>query len=116
MNKGYRQGQILKLIRSKSVHTQEEIAKELKSQGIGATQVTLSRDIRELGLVKVSDDGVHPRYAPVETVAPPIHTKPEAIVARLVRRVGWSGNLLVVKTDPGEASPVGIAIDRLGWP
>ena len=48
MNKSYRQGQILKLIRSKPIHTQEELAQELKNLGIDATQVTLSRDIREL--------------------------------------------------------------------
>ena len=56
MNKTFRQGQILKLIRSKRVLTQEDLARELKdSYGIKTTQVTLSRDIRELGLLKTQD-------------------------------------------------------------
>ena len=50
MTKTYRHGQILKLIRGKRIHTQDELAQELKNQGIAATQVTLSRD--------------HPRPAP----------------------------------------------------
>src|SRR5258708_2535295 len=55
MNKNYRHGQILKLIRSKRIHTQDELAKALRSIGVPATQVTLSRDIRELGLVKTAE-------------------------------------------------------------
>jgi transcriptional regulator of arginine metabolism len=49
MSKSYRQGQILKLVRSKQINTQDELANELKSLGIAATQVTLSRDIRDPG-------------------------------------------------------------------
>ncbi len=45
-----------------------------------------------------------------------MHLKASAILARLVRKIESSGNLLVVKTDPGEASPVGLALDRMGWP
>src|ERR1043166_1890050 len=55
MTKSYRQGQILKLIRAKRIATQEELAQELKNQGIAATQVTLSRDIRDLRLVKTRE-------------------------------------------------------------
>ena len=55
MNKSYRHGQILKLVRSRSLRTQEELARALRAVGIPATQVTLSRDIRELGLVKTPD-------------------------------------------------------------
>ena len=55
MNKSYRQSQILKLLRARHVHTQEDLAKALAAQGIRATQVTLSRDIRELGLVKTAE-------------------------------------------------------------
>ena len=52
MNKAYRQSQILKLIRGRNLHTQDELARALRGLNIPATQVTLSRDIRELGLVK----------------------------------------------------------------
>ena len=55
MSKSYRQGQILKLIRTKPIHTQDELAQELKKAGLVTTQVTLSRDLRELGLAKTID-------------------------------------------------------------
>ena len=54
MNKTYRQGQILKLIRNGKIHTQEKLSQELALLGIEATQVTLSRDIRELNLSKTA--------------------------------------------------------------
>ncbi len=111
-----RQKAILELVAGRTVATQAELRELLKARGVGADQATLTRDIRELGLVKASEDGVHVRYTPVEAVAPPVHPKATAIVARLVRGVEASGNLLVVKTDAGEAAPVGLALDRMGWP
>lgn len=114
--KAERQGAILEVVAGRAVATQAELKGLLKARGIAADQATLSRDIRELGLVKASDDGIHARYAPMESVAPPVHARPGAILSRLVRKVEGSGNLVVVKTDPGEASPVGLALDRLGWP
>lgn len=114
--KGERQKAILDVIAKAAVATQAELKGLLRARGIEADQATLSRDIRELGLVKASDDGAHYRYAPLEAVAPPAHMKASTILARLVRKIECSGNLVVVKTDPGEASPVGLALDRMGWP
>ena len=65
MTKTYRQGQILKLIRTKKITTQEELAHELKTLGIAATQVTLSRDLRDLRLVKTREG--YQEMAPEET-------------------------------------------------
>lgn len=113
--KADRQKAILDVIAKTAVATQTELKELLKARGIEADQATLSRDIRELGLVKASEDGSHSRYAPVEAVTPPVHMRASAILARLVRKIDCSGNLLVVKTDPGEASPVGLALDRMGW-
>jgi len=103
------------VIAKQAVATQSELKELLKERGIEADQATLSRDIRELGLVKASDDGAHYRYAPVEAVSPPAGTKAATTLARLVRKIDCSGNLLVVKSDPGEASPIGLALDRMGW-
>jgi transcriptional regulator of arginine metabolism len=111
-----RQNAILDVIAKHAVATQAELKDRLRERGLSADQATLSRDIRELGVVKASEDGAHYRYAPVEAVAPPVHLKASAILARLVRKIESSGNLLVLKTDPGEASPVGLALDRMGWP
>ena len=110
-----RQKAILDVIARQAVATQSELKELLKERGIEADQATLSRDIRELGLVKASDDGAHYRYAPVEAVTPPAGTKAATTLARLVRKIDCSGNLLVVKSDPGEASPIGLALDRMGW-
>ncbi|HEV3029185.1 MAG TPA: arginine repressor [Planctomycetota bacterium] len=114
--KADRQNAILDVIAKHAVATQAELKDRLKERGIEADQATLSRDIRELGVVKASEDGAHYRYAPVEAVGPPTHVKASAILVRLVRKIECSGNLLVVKTDPGEASPAGLALDRMSWP
>ncbi len=111
-----RQKAILDAVGRGAVATQQELKELLKARGIEVDQATISRDIKELGLVKVSDDGVHYKYAPVEAVALHATHRPSDIVARFVRNAEASGNLLVVKTDIGEASPVSLAIDRLGWP
>jgi transcriptional regulator of arginine metabolism len=111
-----RQNALLDVIAKHAVATQAELKDRLRERGIEADQATLSRDIRELGVVKASEDGAHYRYAPLEAVAPPVHLKASAILARLVRKIDTSGNLLVIKTDPGQASPVGLALDRMGWP
>jgi transcriptional regulator of arginine metabolism len=114
-SKADRQNALLDVIAKHAVATQAELKDRLKDRGIEADQATLSRDIRELGLIKASDDGAHYRYAPVESVAPQGHLKASTMLARLVRKIECSGNLLVIKTDPGEASPLGLALDRMGW-
>jgi transcriptional regulator of arginine metabolism len=110
MNKTYRQGQILNLIRSRPVHTQEELARELQQQyGIPATQVTLSRDIRDLGLIKTPDG-----YRQV-AAAPP-GPEFEAVVANFLRDVRQAQNLLVLRTSPGNANTLAIALDQENLP
>jgi transcriptional regulator of arginine metabolism len=113
--KADRQNALLDVIAKHAISTQAELKDRLKDLGIEADQATISRDIRELGLIKTSEDGAHYRYAPVESLGPS-HSKPSVTLARQVRKIECSGNLLVIKTDAGEASPVGIALDRMGWP
>lgn len=108
MNKNYRQGQIQKLIRVKPVHTQEDLARELKeNHGIQTTQVTLSRDIRELGLVKTSDG-----YRQMEAVSGPDFAN---VVAEFLWDVRSAQNLVVLKTSPANASSVAVALDQEEW-
>ena len=109
MNKAFRQGQILNLIRTRDVRTQEELAAALRSQGIAATQVTLSRDIRELGLVKTAQG-----YAEPGAAAP---AGPDfAQVAReFLRDVKVAQNLLVLRTPPGHANALASALDHADW-
>jgi transcriptional regulator of arginine metabolism len=113
MNKSYRQSQILKLIRAHSLHTQEDLAQALGRLNVSATQVTLSRDIRELGLVKTPAG-----YTEVGGDAPPVPSGPE--VGTLAREVlldaRQAQNLLVLKTLPANANALAAALDREDWP
>ena len=109
MTKTYRQGQILKLIRSKRIGTQEELSQELKSQGIAATQVTLSRDIRDLGLLKTPEG-----YRQVEAAPPRLSV--ETIAAELLQDVRVAQNLIVLRTSPGNANALAVALDKADWP
>jgi transcriptional regulator of arginine metabolism len=108
MTKSYRQGQILKLIRSRNVSTQEDLAAALKEVGVDATQVTLSRDIREMGLVKAADG-----YR-----ALPSQQRPEdlaAVSAEFLRDVRMAQNQIVLRTAPGHASSLAVALDSANW-
>jgi len=109
MTKTYRQGQILKLIRAKRISTQEDIAHELAKQGIAATQVTLSRDIRDLRLVKTRDG--YQEMAPEET-------GPEfaLLAAEFLLDVLIAQNLVILKTSPGHANSVAVSLDGERWP
>jgi transcriptional regulator of arginine metabolism len=107
MRKAYRQAQILKLIRGRSIATQEELAEELAAAGVEASQVTLSRDIRELGLVKTAA-GYHE----------PSANGPESnrdnlprVLQEFLRDIRVAQNLVVLKTIPGGAQPVARALD-----
>jgi transcriptional regulator of arginine metabolism len=111
MNKSFRQGQIQKLIRAKQIHTQDELATELRHVGVPATQVTLSRDIRELGLVKTGAGYVEPGDA-----APAVRTDVAAAVRDTVLDIRVAQNLLVLRTPPAHANLVASALDQAEWP
>ncbi|HZQ54765.1 MAG TPA: ArgR family transcriptional regulator [Bryobacteraceae bacterium] len=105
MNKNFRQGQILKIIRSKDIFTQDELARELSQLGIQTTQVTLSRDMRELGLVKTPEG-----YRQLPTEAP--HDDLGNVANELLQDLRVAQNLVVLRTSPGNANSLAIAIDH----
>lgn len=113
-SKAERQRAILRIIRERSVGTQEELAALLSAEGFEVTQATVSRDIRELRLVKVASEGGGYRYA-----EPPASPPPDALgraqraFREFVVDVAFSGNLIVVKTLPGSAQVVAAALDEL---
>jgi transcriptional regulator of arginine metabolism len=109
MNKAYRQGQILRLIRTRTIRTQQELARELRRLGIRATQVTLSRDIRELGLVKTPQG--------YRQLTPGVGGPGLAqLAAEFLHDARAAQNLVVLKTSPGHANTVAVALDREDWP
>jgi transcriptional regulator of arginine metabolism len=105
MNKSFRHGQILKIIHRKQIHTQDELARELAQLGIQTTQVTLSRDMRELGLVKTADGY---RQLRAEPNGPPLDT----VANEYLLDIRVAQNLVVLETSPGHASTLAIAIDH----
>jgi transcriptional regulator of arginine metabolism len=108
MNKNYRQSQILKIIRTRNVHTQDDLAAALKTVGIPAAQVTLSRDIRELGLVKTHDGY---RQIVPKAAGPSL----AVVAAELLQDIRVAQNLVVLRTAPGHANSLASALDRAAW-
>lgn len=106
-----RQGKILEIVRMHSVRSQEELSSLLGTEGVPVTQSTLSRDIRELGLVKVRGRYQLPGSAP--PAAPNEHLR--RALEQYVLSTGVSGNIVVVKTSPGNAHPIGVVLDAAQW-
>jgi transcriptional regulator of arginine metabolism len=111
MNKAYRHGQILNLVRARNLHTQEELADALRAQGIAATQVTLSRDIRELGLVKTPEG-----YSQTPNPSAPSVPGFDSIAREFLLDVRLAQNLLVLRTPPGHANALASALDHAEFP
>jgi len=102
---------ILELISTRAIHTQEELAEALASEGWEVTQSSVSRDIAALRLIKAG--GAYRRAAAVATAVNP----DERRIADGVLTVDRAGEALVVlHTPPGEANRVAVAVDRLAWP
>ncbi len=110
-----RHHKILELISKREIGTQGELAEALEKSGFSVTQATLSRDIRELGLVKIASQGVY-RYASRQNISATSPTTTHATLAsvkRFVRDIDWSGTTVVIITDSGAAAHVAEAIDQL---
>ena len=109
-----RHAAVLELIGAHQVGSQEELRKLLRKREIDVTQATLSRDLRELGVVRVSgDDGA--RYALPETVANEAIPAVESLLPRFFSSIDGVGELIVLKTLASGAQPVSEAIDAAGW-
>ncbi|HEX4167045.1 MAG TPA: ArgR family transcriptional regulator [Bryobacteraceae bacterium] len=105
MNKSFRQGQILKILRAKEIYTQDELARELSLNNIQTTQVTLSRDMRELGLVKTA--GGYRQFS-AERSGPSL----EEVANEYLLDIRIAQNIVVLRTSPGNANTLAAAIDR----
>lgn len=115
MDNLYRRNQILEILQSEIVTTQEELRKKLARRGIRVTQATVSRDIEELGLIKTRA-GYRRAEAP-RRVAASAPLPPASIVLKeFVRDVLQAATLVIVKTHPGNAHSVAVALDAARWP
>ena len=113
--KPQRHAAILELVRERRVPSQEVLRELLSARGIEVAQATLSRDIRELGLVKVPDENGGSVYTLPAGVTDPAPTLARLLPSLYLGADGV-GNLLVVKTLVGGAQPVAVGIDWEEWP
>jgi transcriptional regulator of arginine metabolism len=118
-----RHARITALIRSRPIHSQTELAGLLVADGMQVTQATLSRDLEELGAVKLrGTDGGPAWYAIPEDGDPPLRPAEQApnrlvrLLRELVTSSDHSGNLAVLRTPPGAAQFLASALDRSGVP
>jgi transcriptional regulator of arginine metabolism len=112
-HKRFRQGQILKVLANQPVASQDELRRELVHLGVRVTQATLSRDLRELRLVKTAEGYRSLVHAAGEESAP------LPAVGRAVKEflldMRPAQNMLVLKTPPGGAQPLAAAVDAEHW-
>ena len=114
--KASRQAAILDLVETEPITSQELLRERLRIQGIEATQATLSRDIRDLGLVKRAAEGAYRPARSAESGAAESRAALERAVRDYLRSQEAVEQLVVLKTDPGQAQPLAIAIDRARLP
>ena len=116
LTKNQRQHRITKLLETQPVTSQAQLVGLLAEQGVEATQTTVSRDLDDLGAVKVRLPGGETAYAlpelPTHQLAPEDHLR--RVLGEWVVEVAHSGNLVVLRTPPGSAHVVGSALDRSG--
>jgi transcriptional regulator of arginine metabolism len=116
--KQLRQRQIRDLLDQRLIRTQQELAAALRERGFRATQATISRDVTELGLIKVNREGIQAYALPPRLIE--AETSGEDRLRKLLKdlpiEMRESGLLLVVRTLPGSAHAIAAALDRARWP
>ena len=110
--KARRQAIVLELVGREEITSQEQLRTRLKARGYDVTQATLSRDIRDLGLVKRSSDGAYQQQGAEPQVPPGAGVALQRAMAEYASGVACVQQLIVVRTGPGLAQPLALAIDR----
>ena len=110
-----RHNAIMELVQNRDIETQEELADLLRKRGYTVTQATVSRDIRELKLIKVAANGGGFKYAKPERHETAVSDRLTRILNDSLVNVDYSGNMIVVKTLSGSANVAAEALDNLGW-
>lgn len=113
--KSARHNLILEIIENKDIETQEELAEELLNHGVKVTQATVSRDIKELRILKVLSEHGGYKYATVERAEKGMNDRFIRILTESVVNIECVGNLMVLKTLSASASAAGEAIDSMKW-
>ncbi|MBC3889109.1 arginine repressor [Acetobacterium paludosum] len=110
-----RQLKIIEIIENNLIETQEDLAQALKNLGFTVTQATISRDIKELKLIKVmSHDGIQ-HYAPLKDIGSIYNERVNAVFKESVLTIDYVENTIVLRTLPAMAQAAALAIDSLEW-
>ncbi len=115
-NKKNRQKLILSIIESEKITTQEELVRYLQKQNWQVTQATISRDIKELGLNKVSEDGTTQKYSPNRKNGEATEHRLITVFTQAVVSYDSASNIVIIRTLPGMASACASAIDSMKFP
>jgi transcriptional regulator of arginine metabolism len=113
--KSWRQSQILELIDKEAVASQEALREHLNARGINVTQATLSRDLKQMGLVKRAGDGAYVRPG-AERGGAAMGEQMRKAVTSLVRSYERVDTFIVIRTDPGQANGLAVLMDRVKVP
>jgi len=113
--KSARHNLILEIIDAKDIETQEELAEELKNHGVKVTQATVSRDIKELRLLKVLSEHGGYKYATVERAEKGMNDRFIRILAESVVSMECVHNMMVIKTLSASAAAAAEAVDSMKW-
>ena len=114
--KARRQTAILDIVRQEPVRNQEQLRRLIKASGFDVTQATLSRDVRELGLVKGGLDGAYQSPAPIGSNGSASKSLLNRALADYLMRVDQVQQLVVIRTGPGQAQLLGVALDSARLP
>ncbi|MFS0787216.1 transcriptional regulator ArgR [Shouchella sp. 1P09AA] len=116
MTKGQRHIKIREIITNNEIETQDDLVDQLRSDGYNVTQATVSRDIKELHLVKVPmQDGRYKYSLPADQKFNPQQKLKRTLTDSFIS-IDQSGNLVVMKAMPGNANAIAVLIDNLDWP
>lgn len=110
-----RHAKIIEIINKNNIETQEELAKALNESGFNVTQATVSRDIRELKLMKISENGEKQRYVVFQSKDSGLSDKYIRVLRDGFVSMDMAQNILVIKTVSGMAMAVAAALDALKW-
>ena len=113
MHRNARQQKILEIIANKEIDTQEELCGELNKLNFNVTQATISRDIKELKLYKISGNTKKYKYACLESDDDSVRGKMKILFRECVQAINYANNIIVIKTMRGNGSTAGIFVDSL---
>ena len=116
MIKDSRRQAIIEVVQSYDISTQEELTEKLVEKGFNVSQATISRDIKELNLIKVDGANKRSKYALIEDFSTKLSPQLVNLFKQITISIESANNLIVLKTISGNASAAGMAIDGIRFP